>query len=261
MVDDLIEAMGDEPTIRYKVLDHGFVECINRMGGDLSIVQAARISYKSEGRNIHDDKKLLMRLYKDMHTSPFEMGKIVFHIKLPIFVMRQFVRHRMQNLNEVSARYKQLPCEYYIPSGWRLQAPDKQQKQHTVQGDTKVELPYAHMVQDMDASEFATKDPSLVFDQYCKNAYVLYNEMLSAGIGRVMARMVLPVNFYTEIVTCWDLKNLLHFFRLRLDTHAQLEIRAFATAMYNLTKSYFPWCIEAFERFPMRTIDMEDTKA
>lgn len=255
--DDLIKSTmpGENEGYAYQVLDHGCVRYMDHMGSDTSIVNCARISYGSVSTSRIADKKLLMRLYRDHHTSPFEMGKIIFNIKLPIFVMRQFVRHRMQNLNETSARYKQLPDEFYIPKEWRVQG-DEKNKQHTIEGDVKLNCGY--WVTDVDGSEFRSNDPSTVLTKHCKMAYALYNDMLDSGAGRELARMVLPLNIYTEIICCWDMSNLLKFFKLRLDAHAQLETQAYALAMYKITQRHFPWCIEAYERFQVMVIDRQD---
>jgi thymidylate synthase (FAD) len=257
LADDLIESMKQDEGEAYQVLDHGYVRYVDHMGGDQTITDFARLSTGSISPDRESDRKLLFRLYRDQHTSPFEMGKIVFNIKLPIFVMRQLVRHRMQNLNEVSARYKPLPNEFYIPEKWRIQG-DKKNKQHTVEGDVK--LKNSRWVLDIDGSEFRTDDPSTILTHHCKIAYQLYEEMLASGAGRELARMCLPLNIYTEIISCWDMNNLLKFFRLRLDLHAQLEIQCYALAMYKIAQRHFPWCIEAYERFPIMVHDREDAK-
>jgi thymidylate synthase (FAD) len=256
LADDLIESMKQDEGREYKVLDHGYVRYMDHMGSDQAITDFARICYGSVSASAEADKKLLMRLYRDLHTSPFEMGKIIFNIKLPIFCIRQLVRHRMQNLNETSARYKPLPNEFYIPKEWRVQG-DKKNKQHTVKGEVKL---IKHVI---DGSIY-TNDPSAILTQHCKDSYKLYEEMLAAGAGRELARMVLPLNIYTEIVCCWDMNNLLKFFRLRLDPHAQLEIQAYALAMHKIAQRHFPWCIEAYDRFPVvvhdRQVDSWNTK-
>lgn len=238
-----------------QVLDNGFVRYVSHMGTDRSIVDAARISTGSKSDAVAD-KKLLMRLYRDQHTSPFEMAKLSFHIKMPIFVMRQFVRHRMQNLNEVSARYRELPEDFYIPKEWRVQ--DKANRQHTTAGEVRLNGTYS--VKDVDGSSFRSNDPSTVLMEHCKMAYALYKDMLNSGAGREMARFCLPLNIMTEVICCWDMKNLVGFFRLRLDEHAQLEIQAYAAAMYEVAKRFFPWTIEAYDRFPIMTHDREDAR-
>jgi thymidylate synthase (FAD) len=210
------------------VLDHGFVRYVDHMGSDQRIVEAARVSYRSPSKGEDADKKLLQYLYKNKHTSPFEMAKVTLNIKLPIFVMRQYVRHRMQNLNEVSARYTELPNEFYVPIKWRAQ--DPKNRQGSVAAS---ELPHEALSADL-------KD-------YCGKVYEMYQAMLALGVAREMARMVLPVNIYTEIYSCWDLKNLLHFITLREDSHAQAEIQEYGRAIKHICTSLFPWTMEAYE--------------
>lgn len=219
------------------VLDHGFVRYIDHMGTDERIVEAARISYKSPSKGPEQDKKLLHYLYKHKHTSPFEMCKITLNIKMPIFVMRQYVRHRMQNLNEVSARYTELPNEFYIPKAWRPQ--DTKNKQGSIR--TEDWNPVINWGIGYEASE--------LLKQQCEVCYEVYEKMLEAGIAREMARMVLPINVYTEIYSTWDLKNLLHFIRLRDDSHAQAEIQEYGKAIKEICRELFPWTIEAYETF------------
>lgn len=218
-----------EKGYKIKVHDHGYVRFIDKMGADLDILEAARISYKSPSKGPEKDKKLLKYLLKNKHTSPFEMVKIKFNIKMPIFVMRQFVRHRMQNLNEVSARYTELPNEFYHPKKWRIQ--DTKNKQSSIDGaldkercDDLLELGY-------------------------KDAYWRYESLLSEGVAREMARMILPVGIYTEIYSSWDLNNLLKFFALRDDSHAQAEIQDYARAMKEITAHHFPWVMEIYNEF------------
>lgn len=222
------------------VLDHGYVRYIDHLGTDERIVEAARISYQSPSKGEEQDKKLLHYLYKNKHTSPFEMVKVTLNIKMPIFVMRQYVRHRMQNLNEVSARYTQLPREFYIPKSWRPQ--DTKNKQGSVEMEDWNPTLYPGR---MHNAKSATEN----FEQFCDNAYDLYEEMLDQGIAREMARMVLPLNIYTEIYSTWDIKNLIHFIRLRDDSHAQAEIQEYGRAIKEICRELFPWTIEAYEKF------------
>lgn len=212
------------------VLDHGYVRYVDSMGTDLSIVEAARVSYASPSKGKEKDIKLLQYLIKNNHTSPLEMCKIKFNIKMPIFVMRQFVRHRMQNLNEQSARYSKLCEEFYIPEVWRAQ--DTKNKQGSIENEG------FHPFID-------GKTPSLVLYDTCHECYKIYEKMLDAGIAREQARMILPVNIYTEVYTCWDLNNLIKFLKLRLDVHAQWEIRQYAKAMYDIAYDLFPETIKA----------------
>lgn len=223
----------------FPVLDHGFVRYVDHMGTDARIVEAARVSYKSQGKGEEADKKLLAYLFKNKHTSPFEMCKVTFNIKMPIFVMRQFIRHRMQNVNEVSARYTELPNEFYIPTAWRPQ--DTKNRQGSIQmenWDPNITLGDEY-------PKYGTATAWLA--AHCTDSYKLYEQMLGAGVAREMARMVLPVNIYTEIYSTWDLNNLLKFFFLRDDPHAQWEHQQFALAMKQITAQLFPWTMEIYE--------------
>lgn len=220
-----------------KVHEFGFVRYIGQMGTDLDIVEAARISYQSPSKGEEADKKLLKYLFTHKHTSPFEMCKIKFNIKMPIFVMRQYVRHRMQNLNEVSARYTELPEEFFIPTQFRVQ--DTKNRQSSIETD---------------------KDPA--WNQRCaadvasayQIAYSTYQRLLSQGVAREQARIVLPVGIYTEIYSCWDLNNLLKFFALRDDPHAQGEHQDFARAMKEITRQCFPWVMEIYDETQAKQI-------
>ena len=225
-----------------KVLDHGYVRLVDFMGSDERIVEAARISYNSPSKGEAQDKKLLRYLYKNSHTSPFEQVKIALNIKMPIFIMRQYVRHRMQNLNEVSARYTQLPNEFYIPSNWRRQ--DLKNKQGSVIGEDF--NPDVNVIVIEGCSE-KTIPATKALTDHCYRSYDLYEEMIKSGIAREMARMVLPVNIYTEIYTTWDLKNLLHFIALRDDSHAQAEIQEYGKAIKEICNDIFPWTMEVYE--------------
>lgn len=220
------------------VLDHGYVRLIDWMGTDERIVEAARISYKSPSKGPDQDKKLLHYLYKNKHTSPFEMCKVTLNIKLPIFVMRQYVRHRMQNLNEMSARYTELPDEFYIPTKWRKQ--DVKNKQGSVLTD---EFDQRH--------EFFSEQ----LKETCEISYKTYQSLLKQGVARELARMVLPINIYTEIYCCWDLKNLMHFLQLREDSHAQFEIQEYARAIKEIVKKLFPITIEAFDSYKWKIVE------
>lgn len=225
------------------VLDKGYVRLIDHLGTDERICEAARISYKSPSKGADQDKKLIAYLWKNKHTSPFEMVKITLNIKMPIFVMRQYVRHRMQNLNEMSARYTELPSEFYIPTEWRLQ--DTKNKQ----GSTTASA--------VKNAKWQRKQTNRLL-KICDLAYKTYQEMLDDGVAREMARMVLPVNIYTEIYCCWDMKNLLHFISLRDDAHAQAEIQAYGKAIKTMCKKLFPWTMEAYEKYKWTLIENEN---
>lgn len=245
------------------VLDHGFVRYIDHMGDDRRIVEAARISYKSPSKGDEQDKKLINYLWKNRHTSPFEMVKLTLNIKLPIFVMRQYVRHRMQNLNEVSARYTVLPEEFYIPTKWRKQ--DQKNKQGSIE-EEDWNTPSTHGIpldkhaggwNRPDEARWVSKNEYLteIVKDHCEASYLLYQRLLEQGVSREMARMVLPINIYTEIYACWDLKNLLHFITLREEGHAQAEIRDYGTAVKTICKEFFPWTLEAYEKYKWKLVD------
>ena len=229
------------------VLDHGFVRYIDKMGTDQRICEAARISYKSPSKGKKQDQKLIEYLWKHRHTSPFEMAKITFNIKLPIFVMRQYVRHRMQNLNEVSARYTELPNDFYIPKTWRKQ--DVKNKQGSVNGDDIL------LREHYESLTKNTYNPTEALEDICRNSYELYQKMLEAGIAREMARIVLPINIYTEIYSTWDMNNLLKFFALRDDKHAQEEIQVYAKAMKQICRNVFPRVMEAYDKYKFSVIE------
>lgn len=237
------------PGYTIPVLDHGFVRYIDHMGTDNRVLEAARISYKSPSKGEEADKKLLQYLWKNKHTSPFEMCKLTLNIKMPIFCMRQYVRHRMQNLNEVSARYTELPNEFYIPDKWRQQ--DTKNKQGSVEMSEQPTLQLFN--KDGSLKGYPTATDAL--KEHCKNSYKLYQEMRNQGISREMARMVLPVNIYTEIYACWDLKNLLHFITLRDDGHAQAEIQEYSKAIKQICQELFPWTMEAYEKYKWKLVD------
>lgn len=217
---------------------HGYVRLIDVLGTDQRIVEAARVSYGSPSKGPEEDQKLLNYLFRMRHTSPFEQCSITFNIKFPIFLMRQFVRHRTARLNEVSARYTQLPDEFFLPRHWREQ--DKKNKQGSL-ASTAIDQDFCTMTCNK---------------AYCM-AYECYEELLAQGVAKEQARMVLPVGIYTEIYVNVDMHNLTHFLRLRLDGHAQEEVRDIAQAMYGIASSLFPWTMAAFERYRMRMIDID----
>lgn len=227
-------------TKEIKCLDHGYVRYVDHMGSDARIVEAARVSYGGKSKGEEADKKLLFYLYKNHHSSPLEMCKLTLNVKLPIFVMRQWVRHRMQNLNEVSARYTELPEEFYTPQEWRVQ--DIKNKQGSVSP------------QEIKDAEWHRRQTNRLL-KVCDLAYVTYQGMLADGVAREMARMVLPVNIYTECYCCWDLKNLLHFITLREDSYAQAEIQVYAQAIKVMLCELFPWTMEAYEKFKFQLVE------
>jgi thymidylate synthase (FAD) len=220
------------------VLDKGYVRLVDWMGTDSRIVEAARVSYGAAVRPVEEDKKLLHYLYKNKHTSPFEMCKITLDFKMPIFVARQYVRHRMQNLNEFSMRYKEAPDEFYYPAVWRQQ--DTKNKQSSIElGGWN---PYITIDSETDSALAYLR-------AHCMDAFELYKKMVESGIAREMARMILPLNIYTYFYATWDLKNLLHFITLRDDSHAQAEIQEYGKAVQVFLRELFPWTMECYDRY------------
>lgn len=222
------------------MLPHGYVRYINHLGTDQTIVEAARVSYKAATKGEEADHKLLDYLYKNRHTSPFEQCNITFNIKFPIFLMRQFVRHRTFKLNEVSARYTKLPDEFFVPMAWR-----RQNTQGNKQGSYEENDNHWQITQ--------TDRASYVYEI----AYKMYCNMIADGVAQEQARIVLPVGIYTEIYVNCDLHNLLHFFRLRSDPHAQQEMREVALAMMQITRTLFPWTMQAYSRYRFRIEDIK----
>lgn len=226
------------------VLDHGFVGLVDHMGSDNAIVQAARVSYGAGTKQVQDDRNLIRYLMRHEHTTPFEMCEVKFHIKLPIFVMRQLVRHRTASMNEYSARYSVLTDEFYIPELEQIQ------KQSTTNK------------QGREDSEWDWQDKRNVqhaFQRSFHNAYKEYASLLGKednGLARELARSVLPVGGYTELYWKANLKNFLHMARLRMDPHAQWEIREFAGAMYDLVKPLFPEACSAFEDYAVNSVKL-----
>lgn len=238
-----------EKGFKIPVLNCGHVIYVDHLGDDHAICAAARVSYNKHDtiKTPEDDQKLINRLYRDKHTSPFEMAKIVFNIKMPIFVARQYVRHRMQNMNEVSARYTQLPDEFYIPEKWRKQ--DTKNKQGSVEADE---------FKDGDGMIYGQSQLTEALKRNCRVSYDLYQELLKFGVAREMARMVLPLHIYTEVRACWDLKNLLHFITLREDAHAQFEIQEYGRAMKEIMQALFPMVMAAYQRYRTITVDHDE---
>lgn len=247
---ETLEAKNSIKGLTLPVLDKGYVRLVDYMGSDVDIVEAARVSYKSPSKGEIKDKKLLNHLWMHRHTSPFEQVCIKFDIKLPLFVQGQMVRHRTQRLNQVSFRYTEAVDEFYIPKNWRKQ--DTKNKQGSIESvDFNPEF-----YDPISKNNLGTA--SELFEGHCVLAYNLYKILLEKGVAREMARMILPQNIYTEIYTTWDLNNLTKFFSLRLEDDAQLEIREFTRAMYDITKMIFPWTIAAFDRFKFKLVDMEE---
>jgi thymidylate synthase (FAD) len=221
------------------VLDHGFVGLVDHMGDDSAIAQAARVSYGKGTKSVQTDRGLIRYLMRHEHTTPFEMCEVKFHLKLPIFVMRQLVRHRTASLNEYSARYSEITDEFYLPHPENLKPQSTTNKQGR-DGELTDEQ-RAHVV----ADQLEAWDHS----------YNIYKQHIdSFGLARETARAILPVGGYTECYWKANLKNFLHMARLRMDSHAQWEIQEFARAMYELAKPHFPMACEAFEDYSVDAV-------
>ncbi len=221
------------------VLDKGFVRLVDYMGGDQRIVQSARVSYGAGTKTVREDKGLINYLMKNWHTSPFEQVQLTFHTKMPIFVARQWVRHRTARLNEISGRYSIMRDEFYVPSPDQI----RYQSASNKQGRSEESL----------SSEDAAKLIQL-FEEEQRSVYSNYQSVVEQGVARELARMNLPLSLYTEWYWQIDLHNLFHFLRLRMDAHAQYEIRAFADAMATCAQAVAPLAYEAFEEHVLRSI-------
>ena len=223
----------------HPVLDHGTVRVIDYMGDDNAIVQAARVSYGAGTKHVSNDAGLIKYLMRHWHSTPFEMCEVKFHIKLPVFVARQWIRHRTANVNEYSARYSILDREFYIP------APEHLAAQSTVNNQGRGEV--------LQGAE-AQRVLDLLRDDATRS-YDHYEAMLSQdgqqGLARELARMNLPANVYTQWYWKIDLHNLFHFLRLRADAHAQYEIRAYADVMCQIVADWVPMAYAAFEDYRM----------
>jgi len=219
---------------RIDCLDKGFVRLIDVMGDDAAIVQAARVSYGSGTKKVLEDRGLIRYLLRHAHTTPFEMVEFKFHVKLPIFVARQWIRHRTANVNEYSGRYSEMKDEFYTPNPNDIRPQSVLNKQ----GRSEDTLPDGMADQAANAFKSGQDD-----------AYAQYQEFLEQGIAREIARINLPVSNYTEWYWKIDLHNLFHFLRLRIDAHAQYEIRVFAEAIAELVKPFVPHAWQAFEDY------------
>jgi thymidylate synthase (FAD) len=237
------------------VLDHGFIRVIDYMGDDAAIVQAARVSYGKGTKKISEDAGLIRYLMRHWHSTPFEMCEMKFHVKLPMFVARQWIRHRTANVNEYSARYSILDREFYIPAPEQLAA----QSQTNRQGRAEV-LEGAEAARALD---WLKEDASRCYDHY----QAMLNEDAAGnvrdpnhkGLARELARMNLPINAYTQWYWKTDLHNLFHFLRLRADSHAQYEIRVYAEAMLEVVRKWLPIATAAFEDYRMNAVNLSAT--
>jgi thymidylate synthase (FAD) len=212
-----------------KVLDKGFVKLIDFMGGDRRAVDSARVSFGSVSKGDALDKKLIEYLLAHGHFSPFEHSVFEFHIKCPIFVARQWMRHRIASYNEISARYTEVHDEFYFPGEFRAQ--DRSNRQGSRPSSA------------LDQAKLLA-----IYDKAIKSSYASYKELLDAGAAREMARMVLPVAQYTQFYWSVNARSLLNFISLRADSHAQFEIRRYAEAIQEMFNAKMPWTWEAYAK-------------
>jgi len=223
----------------FKVLNHGFVRLVDYMGGDDAIVQAARVSYGKGTKTVSEDRTLIRYLMRHQHTTPFEMVEFKFHVKLPIFVARQWIRHRTANVNEYSGRYSIMPEEFYVPDETAIKFQSKSNKQ----GRDSEEVP----------PEVRKRVLDILIEEQ-KSAFSGYQEMLDQNIARELARINLPLSLYTQWYWKIDLHNLFHFLKLRMDKNAQYEIRMYAEKMAEIVKLVVPLAYEAFEDYVLNAV-------
>lgn len=220
-------------------LDKGFVRLVDYMGDDSAIVQAARVSYGKGTKSVTMDRELIRYLLRHRHTSPFEMVEFKFHVKLPIFVARQWIRHRTANVNEYSGRYSEMKNEFYVPEIFQLRHQSSLNKQ--ARGD----------------KELPKKSSETILRKMQKAQETLYHDYefyLAKDLARELSRINLPLSTYTEWYWKIDLHNLLHFLRLRLDWHAQYEIRVYAEKIAELIKPIVPITYQAFEDYIVNSL-------
>jgi thymidylate synthase (FAD) len=230
----------------YKVLDHGFVRLVDYMGGDDAIVQAARVSYGAGTKKVSQDRGLIRYLMRHRHTTPFEMVEFKFHVKLPIFVARQWIRHRSANVNEYSGRYSVMKEEFYLPESNDIRFQSEVNKQgrsdETVPDDLKKD--FLKHLQETD-----------------KQLYAEYHRFVEAGLARELARINLPLSLYTEWYWKIDLHNLFHFLALRMDAHAQKEIRVYGEVMAKIVETVCPIAFEAFMDYRVNAFNLSGVEA
>lgn len=231
----------------FAVLDKGFVRLVDYLGSDSRIVQSARVSYGEGTKTYRQDKGLINYLMRNDHTSPFEQVNFTFHIKMPIFVARQWIRHRTAKVNEISGRYSIMADEAYVPALKDINKQSEDNKQGRSDEALDIEL---------------QKQVATIIEEDQKRAFETYHKLLDLGIAREIARINLPLSLYTEWYWHMDLHNLFHFLRLRLDSHAQYEIRVYAQVILDIIKKVCPLACEAFEeqvlngkRFSSKEVD------
>lgn len=242
-MNELLEVIEKEADLKKEYLNReikcleGFVRLVDFFGTDSSIVQAARVSYGKGTKKKSEDRGLIRYLISKRHTSPLEMVDFKFHCKMPIFVARQWVRHRTASLNEYSGRFSEMPNECYVPELERLQS----QSTNNKQGSSGEQVEEATWIQGTMGEEQ-------------KQSFSNYDDYLASGLSRELARINLPLSTYTQWYWKMDLHNLFHFLKLRLDSHAQYEIRVYAEAIFELIKPIVPTSCEAFEDYILNAV-------
>jgi len=225
-----------------KCLDHGFVRVVDTMGRDAAIVQAARVSYGAGTKTVLEDNQLIAYLLRHLHTTPFEMCEIKLHCKMPIFIARQWIRHRTASVNEYSGRYSIMKDEFYIPEPEQTRLQSNKNKQG---GDL--------LAEQGDAQWFANR-----LAEEADTAYRTYQEAVARGLEKGLARIGLPLSLYTEWYWKIDLHNLLRFLGLRMDSHAQYEIQVFAKAIAEFVKEWCPVAWDAFTQYQLNSVTFSE---
>lgn len=230
-----IEKTNDKLNLEEKILDKGFVRLVDMMGDDYAAVKAARVSYGQGLKTPERDKALIMYLMEHGHETPFEHIVFTFHVKAPLFVARQWFRHRIGSFNEISQRYTEIKEEeFYIPENIRINVPEDRQK--------------AIVVDDTELLEKVKEAMVKTFEE----AYHTYKELLNMGVARELARVVLPLSTYTQFYWTVNARSLMNFLSLRADSHAQWEIEQYAIAIAKMFKATCPWTYEAFVKYAYR---------
>jgi len=230
----------------FKVHERGFIRLVDYLGGDARIVQAARVSYGAGTKTVREDAGLIDYLLRNEHTSPLEQVVLTFHIKMPIFVARQWIRHRTARVNEISGRYSEMKDEFWLPEPDAVARQSKDNKQ----GRESEPMPPA-----MAAEAIA------VLERGQHEAYAAYRELLDSGVARELARVNLPLSMYTEWYWQIDLHNLFRFLSLRLDAHAQREIREYAAVIFDMAKKVAPSACASFERHILKGVRLSADEA
>jgi thymidylate synthase (FAD) len=216
----------------------GFIRVIDYMGNDAAVVQAARVSYGKGTKSVNEDRGLIRYLLRNAHSSPTEMAVMKFHWRLPMFVARQVVRHRLFSLNEYSLRYSEAPDACHVPTEWRLQSKSNKQ------GSAGC------------LDELTSTEATGIYIESLQQARTVYEKLISVGVAREQARCVLPISQYTEWYWSGNLRTILHFLSLRLDPHAQLEVRVYAEAIADFVRKWVPHTWEAFDNYVMQAKNM-----